>query len=56
MTLDQPSNPPVKPSGRGRDLFFGDEPEETAADTASAAIDTTSAAVEDASSVRCACQ
>ena len=28
MTPDQPSNPSVKSPGRGRDLFFGDEPED----------------------------
>ena len=50
MALDQPSNPSVKSSGRGRDLFFGDEPEDVVVDTASTAVDTASSDVDAASS------
>ena len=50
MTLDQASNPSVKSPGRGRDLFFGDEPEDGVVDTASTAVDTASSDVDAASS------
>ena len=56
MTPDQPSNPSVKSSGRGRDLFFGDEPEDVAVDTASTAVDTASSDGDDAKLRHRACE